>query len=92
MRYWQLANPERTVMFATSAQLYPFSRKPVIEEFYGIDNREVTVHGRHGGKAMVAFASGNAGFLPLDASTINQRAPGANIGRFAPRGSTLYLK
>jgi prepilin-type N-terminal cleavage/methylation domain-containing protein len=92
MRYWQLANPERTVMFATSAQLYPFSRKPVIEEFYGIDNRQVTVHGRHGGKAMVAFASGNAGFLPLDPSTIDRRAPKANIGRFAPRGSTLYLK
>lgn len=92
IRFWELQNPERTVMFATSAQVYPFSKKPVIEEFYGIDQREITVHGRHGGKAMVAYATGNAGFLPLDPSTLDRRAPGANIGRFAPRGSTLYLK
>jgi prepilin-type N-terminal cleavage/methylation domain-containing protein len=91
-RYWELEKPETTVMFATSAQVYPFSKKPVIEEFYGIDKDEVTVHGRHGGKAMVAYASGNAGFLPLDSTTLDRKAPGANIGRFAPRGSTLYLK
>jgi len=91
-RFWELQKPESTVMFATSAQVYPFSKKPVIEEFYGIDKDEVTVHGRHGGKAMVAYASGNAGFLPLDKSTINRNAPGANIGLFAPRGITLYLK
>jgi hypothetical protein len=41
---------------------------------------------------MVAYATGNAGFLPLDPSTLNRNAPGANIGRFAPRGSTLHLK
>ena len=97
VRFWSLADPAKTVMFATSAQVNTFQRpasasKPMIEEFYGIDEREVTVHGRHGGNAMVAFASGNAGFLPIDKSTIDRRAPKANIGRFAPRGNTLYLK
>ena len=97
IRYWELQNPAQTVVFATSAQVNTFQRpaspsNPMVEEFYGIDQREATVHGRHGGNAMVAFATGNAGFLPLDPSTIDRRAPGAKIGRFAPRGSTLYLK
>jgi hypothetical protein len=37
----------------------------MIEEFYGIDQKEVTVHFRHGTNAMVAFANGSAGFLPM---------------------------
>lgn len=92
LRYWDLKDPGRTVVFATSAQVYPFQEDAVIEEFYGIDQKEVTVHFRHNGQAMVAFASGSAGFLPLDPSTRDGRAPGANVGRFAPKGSTKYLR
>jgi prepilin-type N-terminal cleavage/methylation domain-containing protein len=92
LRYWDLKDPGQTVVFATSAQVYPFQSDAVIEEFYGIDQKEVTVHFRHNGQAMVAFASGSAGFLPLDPSTRDGRAPGANVGRFAPKGSTKYLR
>lgn len=92
LRYWDLTNPAETVVFATSAQVYPFSDDAVIEEFYGIDQKEVTVHFRHNGKAMVAFANGSAGFLPMDPSTLDTRAPDANVGRFAPKGSTKYLR
>ncbi len=91
MRYWDLTNPAQTVVFATSAQVYPF-KDEFIEEFYGIDHREVTVHFRHGSNAMVSFADGSAGFLPMDPSTRDKRAPQANIGRFAPRGSFKYLR
>ena len=64
----------------------------MLEEFYGVDEKEVTVHFRHNGKAMVSFASGNAGFLDMDESTRDPRMPKANVGRFAPKGDTTYLK
>lgn len=92
LRYWDLKNPGQTVVFATSAQVYPFRKDAVIEEFYGIDQKEVTVHFRHNDQAMVAFANGSAGFLPMDPSTRDARAPEANVGRFAPKGSTRYLR
>ncbi|HEY5793293.1 MAG TPA: hypothetical protein VIS74_08340, partial [Chthoniobacterales bacterium] len=60
--------------------------------FYGIDQNEITVHFRHHGQAMVAFASGSVGFLPIDETTRDSRAPKASIGRFAPRGDKKYLE
>lgn len=92
-----LQNPGNVVVFFTAAQVNTFqppasARNPMIEEFYGIDEKEVTVHFRHGGKAMVSFATGSAGFLPMDISTQDRRAPDAKIGRFAPVGSKLYLE
>lgn len=92
LRFWDLKDPGQTVVFATSAQIYPFRKEAVIEEFYGIDQKEVTVHFRHNGQAMVAFANGSAGFLPMDPSTRDSRAPEANVGRFAPKGSKKYLR
>jgi prepilin-type N-terminal cleavage/methylation domain-containing protein len=92
-----LADPSKVVVFFTSAQVNTFikpasARNPMIEEFYGIDEKEVTAHFRHGGKALVSFANGSADFLPMDESTRDRRAPLANIGRFAPVGSRLYLE
>ena len=96
-RYWDLPDPGKTVVFATSAQVNTFqapasAKNPMIEEFYGIDQNEVTVHFRHHGQAMVAYASGSVGFLPIDEATRDSRAPKANIGRFAPKGSKKYLE
>jgi prepilin-type N-terminal cleavage/methylation domain-containing protein len=96
-RQTALADSSQVVVFFTAAQVNTFqrpasARNPMLEEFYGIDAREVTAHFRHGGKAMVSFASGNAGFLPMDESTRDMRFPQANIGRFAPRGSTKFLE
>lgn len=92
-----LADPSQVVVFFTAAQVNTFqrpasARNPMIEEFYGIDETEVTAHFRHRGMAMVSFASGNAGFLPMDESTRDRRSPKANIGRFAPRGSKKFLE
>ncbi len=94
--YWRLPEPGKIVVFATSAQVNSFqppasAKNPMIEEFYGLNGSDVTVHFRHGNSAMVGFADGSAGFLPMDASTKDPTAPKANIGRFAPKGSTLYL-
>ena len=95
--YWQLSDPSTVVVFATSAQVNTFQRpasstNPMLEEFYGIDHRYVTVHFRVHKKAVVAFANGSAGFLPMDETTRDQRAPSADVGRFAPIGSTKYLE
>ncbi|MFV0415792.1 MAG: type II secretion system protein [Chthoniobacterales bacterium] len=95
--FWELKNPSKTVVFATSAQVNTFQRpasrsNPMIEEFYGIDSQNLTVHFRHRGKAMVGFADGSSGFLPLDPSTLDPRAPEAKVGRFAPVGSLKYLQ
>ncbi len=94
--YWSLGNPSKIVVFATSAQINTFQRpaspgNPMLEEFYLLDAREITVHFRHSGQAMVAFADGSVGFLPIDESTRDPRAPQANVGRFAPVGSSKYL-
>lgn len=93
----QIKDTSKVVVFFTSAQVNTFqspasAKKPMLEEFYGVDEKEVTVHFRHNGKAMVSFASGNAGFLEIDESTRDIRMPKANVGRFAPRGDTTYLK
>jgi len=85
LRYWDLKTPGQTVVFATSAQINTFQapaspENPMIEEFYGIDDKEKTVHFRHGGQAMVAYADGSAGFLPMKEGEPDLRSPGANIG------------
>jgi prepilin-type N-terminal cleavage/methylation domain-containing protein len=101
MRYFELENPHQTVVFATSAQVNTFQRpaspsNPMIEDFYGFDSgdtgNQASIHFRHHGKAMVVYATGNADFLEMDESTRDMRAPEANVGRFAPRGSFKYLR
>ena len=97
MNHWKLSDPSKVVVFFTSAQVNTFqspasATNPMLEEFYGIDAKEVTVHFRNNGRAMVSFASGNAGFLDMDESTRDPRMPKANVGRFAPAGDTTYLK
>jgi type II secretory pathway pseudopilin PulG len=97
LRYWDLTNPAEVVVFATSAQVNTFQKpasgkNPMVEEFYGLDQKEVTVHFRHGTNAMVAFANGTAGFLPMHPASADKRAPDANVGRFAPKGSFKYLR
>jgi prepilin-type processing-associated H-X9-DG protein len=94
--YWSLPKPGEIAVFATSAQVNTFlppasAKKPMIEEFYGLSDSETTVHFRHAGFAMVGFADGSAGFLPMDKSTLDPRAPQAAIARFAPKGSSKYL-
>ncbi|MFM8789503.1 MAG: type II secretion system protein [Chthoniobacterales bacterium] len=96
VRYWELRHPETTVVFATASQINTFQkpaspRNPMIEEFYGFDDdrRKIpSVHFRHAGSAMVAYATGAAGFLPLDPGLKDSRAPEADVGRL----SAEYLR
>lgn len=93
----QLTAPSQVVVFATSAQVNTFqppatSKRPMLEEYYGIDRTETTVHFRNNGLAMVSFANGSVGFLKMDESTRDSRMPKANVGRFAPVNDLTYLK
>lgn len=95
--YWQIEKPSEVVVFATAAQVNTFQRpaspsNPMLEEFYGLDKQYSTVHFRHHGQAMVAYASGAAALVPMDESTRVQTMPDANVGRFAPRGDGRYLQ
>lgn len=92
-----LNRPGQVVVFATSAQVNTFqspasASNPMIEEFYMINERETTVHFRVGGKAMVVFADGNIGLLPMNPATLDSRLPEARVARFAPLGDPTYMK
>lgn len=85
-----LTHPGSTPVFATCAQVNTFqspasAKHPMAEEFYYFNTTEATVHFRIGGNAMVGYADGSAGYLPMLPGTLDRRLPGANIGRFDPR-------
>lgn len=89
-------HPGDIVMFATCAQVNTFQApasggNPMVEEFYEVNDRETTVHFRDGGRAMVVCLDGGLRELPMDPTTRDHRLPSADIGRFAPLGSRLYL-
>jgi prepilin-type N-terminal cleavage/methylation domain-containing protein len=84
-----LTEPGQVPVFATCAQVNTFqppatSDHPMIEEFYYFDTTERTVHFRIGGNAMVGYADGSAGYLPMLPGTLDPRLPAANIGRIDP--------
>ena len=56
----------------------------MVEEFYYFDTTESTVQFRIGGKAMVGFADGSAGYLPMMPGTLDRRLPNAKIGQIDP--------
>ena len=92
VRVINLENPARIAMFATSAQINTFqhpasSEDPMIEEFYGFDNnpRNKTVHFRHRGEALVAFADSSVGYLEMERGSLDKRDPDANVGRLPDR-------
>lgn len=97
VNFHHLEEPARVVVFATSGQVNTFqapasAANPMIEEFYGIDDVNTTVHFRHNGKALVAFTDSSIGYLPMDPATLDPRAPAASVGRFAPQGDARYLR
>ena len=63
----------------------------MLEEFYLINDRETTVHFRFNDHALAAMVDGSVRELPMDPSTRDSQMPKANVGRFAPVGSRLYL-
>ena len=84
----QLAVPEfnQRVVFATSAQVNTFqppasSAHPMLEEFYLVDNVNVTASFRYHGQALCAFADGSTGFVDPQPGTLDTRLPNAGVGK-----------
>ena len=95
-RMLSLGQPSKIPVFATCAQVNTFQapasqKKPMIEEFYYFNATERTVHFRIGGHAMVGYADGSAGYLPMMPGTLDPKLPTANIGRLDPRLITPSL-
>lgn len=86
LRINQISRPGQTALFATCAQINTFQapasgKNPMLEEFYLFTTNEVTVHFRHAGNAIVAFADGSQREVPGDRSAFNSRLPSACVGR-----------
>ena len=84
----QLARPGQIALFATCAQINTFQspasgKKPMLEEFYFFNTTDCanTIHFRHAGNAIVAFADGSQYEVPGNRSSFNSRLPSACIGR-----------
>ncbi len=74
------------VVFATSAQVNTFQAPaspthPMLEEFYMVDNTNVTASFRYHGQALCAFADGSTGFLPPAPGTQDARLPGGGVAK-----------
>mgnify|MGYP006276851653 CR=1 FL=1 len=53
----------------------------MLEEFYLFTTNEMTIHFRHAGSALVAFADGSQREVPGDQASFNSRLPSACVGR-----------
>jgi prepilin-type N-terminal cleavage/methylation domain-containing protein/prepilin-type processing-associated H-X9-DG protein len=84
----QLERPGQIALFATCAQVNTFqspaSRKnPMLEEFYFFNTTDCanTIHFRHAGNAIVAFADGSQRDVSGNRSSFNSRLPSACVGK-----------
>jgi len=83
-------------IFATSAQVNTFQApaspsNPMIEEFYGFDRYQKTIHFRFNGQALLYMASGEVKVVRPAPGTMDDRIKSADVGRFSPVGSKDYL-
>lgn len=83
-------------VFATCAQVNTFQPpaspdNPMVEEFYGFDRRQKTIHFRFNRKALVLFANGGVKAVEPEEETMDDTLESADVGRFSPVGSTKWL-
>jgi prepilin-type processing-associated H-X9-DG protein len=86
LRLTQIRNHGRVGLFADSAQVNTFQapaspERPMLEEFYYINQSERTAHFRHEKSANVVFLDGHVGSERMAADSLDVRLPQANIGR-----------
>ena len=93
----QVDDPANMVVFATCAQVNTFqspasATNPMIEEFYMVNDTQVTVHFRHGRHALAAFLDGSVRALSMDSDmqpgSQDMRIPSADIGML----NTSYVR
>ena len=82
-----LDRPGQIALFATCAQINTFQspasgKNPMLEEFYFFNTTDCanTIHFRHSGNAIVAFADGTQREVLGNRSSFNSRLPSACVG------------
>jgi len=87
----QLARPGQIALFATCAQINTFQspasgKNPMLEEFYFFNTTDCanTIHFRHAGNAIVAFADGSQREVFGNRSSFNSKLPSACVGKLSP--------
>jgi len=83
----QIPSPGRIALFATCAQINTFQspasgKNPMLEEFYFFNTTDCanTIHFRHSGNAIVAFADGTQREVLGNRPSFNPRLPSACVG------------
>ena len=74
------------MFLADAAQVNTFQspaskERPMLEEFYYVNDRERTAHFRHGKKAIVAFCDGHVGQTTFETGSIDDRMANHWVGR-----------
>ncbi len=92
MNVSQLSGGSRVVLFGDCAQANTFQApasptKPMLEEFYIIDERNKTVHFRHNGHANILFVDGHVESFTPYAGTLDTRMKGEILGQIAKAGN-----
>jgi len=84
----QLERSGQIALFATCAQINTFQapasgKNPMLEEFYFFNTTDCanTIHFRHAGNAIVAFADGSQREVSGNRSSFNSRLPSACVGK-----------
>ena len=82
-----LDRPGQIALFATCAQINTFQspasgKNPMLEEFYFFNSTDCanTIHFRHSGNAIIAFADGTQREVLGNRSSFNSRLPSACVG------------
>jgi prepilin-type processing-associated H-X9-DG protein/prepilin-type N-terminal cleavage/methylation domain-containing protein len=97
MHMAQLTSGARVILFGDCAQVNTFqkpasAKKPMLEEFYIINENEKSVHFRHNGRANMLFVDGHVEVFTPFPGTEDRRIPGEIVGRITPRGSPDFLR
>ncbi len=92
-----LPQPSQTLVFGDCAQANTFQapatpQKPMVEEFYMIQNTYKTVHFRHGRSANMLFLDGHVEPFTMYPGTQDTTMKNENLGRISPVGSMQYLQ
>ena len=74
------------MFLADAAQVNTFQspaskERPMLEEFYYVNDRERTAHFRHGKKAIAAFCDGHVGQTRFETGSIDDRMANHWVGR-----------
>jgi len=91
-----LSQASNVILFADCSQVNTFQKpasptKPMLEEFYIINETDRTFHFRHSGKSNVLFVDGHVqAFKPF--GVVDTRIKGEIVGRITKSGSTEMLK